>query len=95
MEQSEFTKTILDILSPIGGISANKNKEYVGLYKDGTMFGKISEKKVLLLKHTNRFAEVENTLITRLLKSEKNPVDVDIFLQEVTKAWWLAHDKTS
>lgn len=93
MEQTEFIKIILEILLPISDISTNANKEYVGLYKDGIIFGKILGRKVLLLNHVNKFTEVENTLITRLLKLEKAQSDVDMFLLQATKSWWLARGK--
>lgn len=70
MEQNEFTKTILNILSPISEISTNANDKYIGLYKSSVMFGKIIGQKVFLLNYADKFAEVENSLITRLLKPE-------------------------
>ena len=53
------------------------------------------ENKVFLLNYTNKFAEVENSLITRLLKPELeiDKADLDMFLLEVTKAWWFALGK--
>ena len=92
MEQTEFIKTILDILSSISDISTNTTKEYIGLHKGNIMFGKIVGQKVLLLNHVYKFTEVENTLITKLLKPEleRETADLDIFLRQSTKAWWLA-----
>jgi hypothetical protein len=48
--------------------------------------------KVLLLNHVYKFTEVENTLITKLLKPEleRETADLDIFLRQSTKSWWLA-----
>ena len=56
------------------------------------MFGKIVGQKVLLLNHVYKFTEVENTLITKLLKPEleRETADLDIFLRQSTKSWWLA-----
>jgi hypothetical protein len=92
MKQTEFIKTILDILSSISDISTNTTKEYIGLYKGNIMFGKIVGQKVLLLNHVYKFTEVENTLITKLLKPEleRETADLDIFLRQSTKSWWLA-----
>ena len=92
MEQTEFIKTILNILSSISDISTDTNKEYIGLYKGNIMFGKIVGQKVLLLNHVYKFTEVENTLITKLLKPEleRETADLDIFLRQSTKSWWLA-----
>ena len=92
MKQTEFIKTILDILSSISDISTNTTKEYIGLYKGNIMFGKIVGQKVLLLNHVYKFTEVENknTLITRLLKPKRDTADIDMFLRQSTNAWWLA-----
>ena len=90
MEQTEFIKTILNILSSISDISTSTNKEYIALYKGEIMFGKIVGQKVLLLNHVYKFTEVEDTLITRLLKPKRDTADIDIFLRQSTKAWWLA-----
>ena len=95
MEQTKFIKMILNIMSPISEISTNANDKYIGLYKSSVMFGKILENKVFLLNYTNKFAEVENSLITSLLKPEleRDKADLDMFLLEVTKAWWFALGK--
>ena len=92
MEQPKFVETILDILSSISDISTDTTKEYIGLYKGRIMFGKIMDQKIFLLNHVYIFTEVENTLITRLLKPklERDTADLDIFLLQSTKAWWLA-----
>jgi len=92
MEQTKFIETILDILSSISDISTDTTKEYIALYKGRIMFGKIIEQKIFLLNHVYIFTEVENTLITRLLKPEleRDRADLDIFLLQSTKAWWLA-----
>ena len=50
MKQTEFIKTILDILSSISDISTNTTKEYIGLYKGNIMFGKISWTKGFTIK---------------------------------------------
>lgn len=63
------------------------------MYKGEIMFGKIVGQKVLLLNHVYKFTEVEDTLITRLLKPKRDTADIDIFLRQSTKAWWLACDK--
>ena len=51
-----------------------------------------------LLKESqiNKFIEIENELITRLLrpKNEINQSDLDMFLFETNQAWWLAKGKT-
>jgi hypothetical protein len=65
MDQTEFIKIILNILSPISEISTNANDKY-GLYKSSIMFGKILENKVFLLNYAYKFTEVKNSLITRL-----------------------------
>ena len=96
MLQEEFVNKILDILSSISNVSAIKDKRYIALYKDGVMFGKIISQSVLLLTKNNKFIEVENELITRLLRP-KNKIeqsDLDVFLFEATKSWWLAKRKT-
>ena len=92
MEQTKFIETILDILSSISDISTDITKEYIGLYKGRIMFGKIIEQKIFLLNHVYIFTEVENTLITKLLKPEleRETADLDIFLRQSTKSWWLA-----
>lgn len=90
MEQTKFIKTILDILSSISDISTDTTKEYIGLYKGKIMFGKIIEQKIFLLNHVYIFTEVENTLITKLLKPEPEKEVADMFLLQSTKAWWLA-----
>ena len=92
MEQTKFIETILDILSSISDISTDITKEYIGLYKGRIMFGKIIEQKIFLLNHVYIFTEVESTLITRLLKPEleREAADLDMFLLQSTKAWWLA-----
>jgi hypothetical protein len=81
MEQPKFVETILDILSSISDISTDTTKEYIGLYKGRIMFGKIMDQKIFLLNHVYIFTEVENTLITRLLKPklEIDTADLDIF----------------
>ena len=96
MLQEEFVNKILDILSSISNVSAIKDKRYIALYKDGVMFGKIISQSVLLLTKNNKFIEVENELITRLLrpKNEIDQSDLDTFLFEANKAWWLAKGKT-
>ena len=96
MLQEEFVNKILDILSSISNVSAIKDKRYIALYKDGVMFGKIVEQSVYLLNNRNKFIEVENELITRLLrpKNEIDQSDLDTFLFEANKAWWLAKGKT-
>lgn len=95
MEQTEFIKKILDVLSSISEISTNPNDKYVGLYKSGVMFCKISNNKIFLLNYANEFTEVEDLLITRLLKPKLKieKADSDRFLFEVTKAWWFALGK--
>ena len=92
MEQPKFVETILHILSSISDISTDTTKEYIGLHKGRIMFGKIMDQKIFLLNHVYVFIEVENTLITRLLKPklERDTTDLDIFLLKSTKAWWLA-----
>jgi len=49
-----------------------------------------------LLSNGKKFIEVETELITRLLrpKNQLNQYDLDTFLFEVTKAWWLAKERT-
>ena len=92
----EFVAKILEILSPMPDVTAVKNKGYIVLYKEGVMFGKIIEQSVYLLNNGNKFIEVENELITRLLrpKNKIDQSDIDVFLFETTKAWWLAKGKT-
>ena len=90
MEQTKFVETILDILSSISDISTDTTNEYIGLYKGRIMFGKIIEQKIFLLNHVYIFTEVENTLITRLLKPKRDTADIDMFLRQSTNAWWLA-----
>ena len=96
MIQEEFVNTILDILSPISNITTVKSQGFVGLYKDKVMFGKIISQSVLFLSDDNKFIEVETKLITRLLrpKNKTNQSDLDTFLFEANKAWWLAKGKT-
>lgn len=95
MVQEEFVNKILDILSPISSVSAIKDKRYIALYKDGVMFGKIVEQSVYLLSNGNKFIEVKNELITRLLSKNKiDQCDIDVFLFEANQAWWLAKGKT-
>lgn len=96
MVQEKFVNKILDILSPMPNVSAIKDKRYIALYKDGVMFGKIVEQSVYLLNNGNKFIKVKNELITRLLSKNKiDQCDIDVFLFEATKAWWLAKGKTT
>ena len=96
MVQEEFVNTILDILSPISNITTAKSQRFVGLYKDNIIFGRIIEQSVYLLSNGKKFIEVETELITRLLrpKNQLNQYDLNTFLFEVTKAWWLAKGRT-
>ena len=96
MVQKKFVNTILEVLSPISNITTVKSKGFVGLYKDKVMFGKIISQSVLFLSDDNKFIEVETELITRLLrpKNKIDQSDLDIFLFEANKAWWLAKGKT-
>ena len=95
MKQEEFTIKILEVLYPMPNVSAIKDKRYIALYKDGVMFGKIVEQSVYLLNNGNKFIKVKNELITRLLSKNKiDQSDLDMFLFEATKAWWLAKGKT-
>ena len=96
MLQEEFVSKILEVLSPMPYVTAIKSKGHIVLYKDGVMFGKIIEQSVYLLSNGNKFIEVETELITRLLrpKNQLNQYDLDTFLFEVTKAWWLAKGRT-
>jgi hypothetical protein len=96
MIHKEFVAKIFEILSPMPDVTAVKNKGYIVLYKEGVMFGKIIEQSVYLLNNGNKFIEVENELITRLLrpKNEIDQSDLDTFLFKANKAWWLAKGKT-
>jgi len=96
MIHEEFVAKILEILSPMPDVTAIKSKGHIVLYKEGVMFGKIIEQSVLLLTKNNKFIEVENELITRLLrpKNEIDQSDLDTFLFEANKARWLAKGKT-
>ena len=96
MIQEEFVAKILEVLSPMPDVTAIKSKGHIVLYKDGVMFGKIIEQSVLLLSKSNKFIEVETELITRLIrpKNEIDQSDLDTFLFEANKAWWLAKGKT-
>ena len=96
MVQEEFVNTILDILSPISNITTVRPQGFVGLYKDDIMFGKIISKSVLFLSDRNKFIKIKSGLIARLVKP-KNQLyqsDLDSFLFEANKAWWLAKGKT-
>ena len=92
----EFVSKILEVLSPLPDVNAIKSKGHIVLYKDGVMFGKIIEQNVLLLSNNNKFIEVETELITRLIrpKNKIDQSDLDTFLFEANKAWWLAKGKT-
>ena len=96
MIQEEFVAKILEILSPMPDVTAIKSKGHIVLYKDGVVFGKVIEQRVCLLSNGNKFIEIENELITRLLrpKNEINQSDFDMFLFEANQAWWLAKGKT-
>ena len=96
MVQEEFFNKILDILSPMPNVTTVKNRDHIVLYKDGVVFGKVIEQRVCLLSNGNKFIEIENDLITRLLrpKNEINQSDLDMFLFEANQAWWLAKGKT-
>ena len=96
MIHEEFVAKILEILSPMPDVTAIKSKGHILLYKEGVMFGKIIEQSVLLLTKNNKFIEVENELITRLLrpKNKIDQSDLDTFLFTANKAWWLAKGKT-
>ncbi len=49
-----------------------------------------------MLSNDNKFIEVKTELITRLFrpKNKIDQSDLDTFLFEVNKAWWLAKGKT-
>ena len=96
MVQEKFVNTILDILSPMPNVTAVKNRGHIVLYKDGVVFGKVIEQRVCLLSNANKFIEIENKLITSLLrpKNEIDQSDLDMFLFEANQAWWLAKGKT-
>jgi hypothetical protein len=49
-----------------------------------------------LLSNDNKFIEVKTEIITRLFrpKNKIDQSDLDTFLFEVNKAWWLAKGKT-
>ena len=87
---------MLDMLLPMPNVTAIKNKEPIILYKDGAMFGKIIKKSVLFLSDGNKFIKMESKLISRLLgpKNQLDQLDLDAFLFEASKAWWLAKGKT-
>ena len=91
----EFVNVILEILSPMSNVNVIKNKGHIVLYKDGVMFGKIIEQSVLLLSNNNKFIEVKNELISRILrpKNQLDQSDCDAFLFRATKSWWLAKNK--
>ena len=95
MVQEEFVAKILEVLSPMPDIIAIKSKGHIVLYKDGVMFGKIIEQNVLLLSNNNKFIEVKNELISRILrpKNQLDQSDCDAFLFKATKSWWLAKSK--
>ena len=60
------------------------------------MLGKIIFKNVLFLSDRNKFIKIKGGLITRLVKP-KNQLyqsDLDSFLFQANKAWWLAKEKT-
>ena len=82
MIQEEFVAKILEIWSPMPDVTAIKSKGHMVLYKNGVMFGKIVEQSVYLLNNGNKFIEVENELITRLLrpKNKIDKSDLDTFL---------------
>jgi hypothetical protein len=96
MIQEKFVAKILEALLPMSDVNAINSKGYTVLYKDGVMFGKIIEQSILLLSKSNKFIEVETELINRLLKpkNEIDQSDLDVFLFETTRAWWLAKGKT-
>jgi len=95
MVQEEFVNKMLEVLSSMSDVTAIKSKDHIVLYKDGVIFGKIIEQSILLLTKSNKFIKVETELITRLLrpKNKIDQCDLDIFLFEATKAWWLAKGK--
>ena len=95
MIQEEFVAKILEILSPMPDVTAIKSKNHIVLYKNGVMFGKIIEQTVLLLNNGNKFVEVENEIIARILrpKNQLDQSDCDAFLFRATKSWWLAKNK--
>ena len=96
MVQEKFVNTILEVLSPISNITTVRHQGFVGLYKDDIMFGKIISKSVLFLSDRNKFIKIKSGLIARLAKP-KNQLyqsDLDSFLFEANKAWWLAKGKT-
>lgn len=47
MMQEEFVNQILDILSPMPNVTAVKNRGHIVLYKDGVVFGKVIEQRVV------------------------------------------------
>ena len=49
-----------------------------------------------MLSNDNKFIEVKTEIITRLFrpKNKIDQSDLDTFLFEVNKAWWLAKGKT-
>ena len=59
------------------------------------MFGKIISKSVLFLSDRNKFIKIKSGLIGRLLrpKNRLDHSDLDAFLFQANKAWWLAKSK--
>ncbi len=91
----EFVNVILDVLLPMPNVTAVQNRGHIVLYKDGVIFGKILAQSVWFLSDRNKFIKMETELIARLFKpkNQLNQSDLDTFLFEANKAWWLAKGK--
>jgi hypothetical protein len=91
----EFVNVILDVLLPMPNVTAVQNRGHIVLYKDGVIFGKILAQSVWFLSDRNKFIKMETELIARIFKpkNQLNQSDLDTFLFEANKAWWLAKGK--
>ncbi|RTK94123.1 MAG: hypothetical protein EKK64_09095 [Neisseriaceae bacterium] len=76
-------------------VTAVQNRGHIVLYKDGVIFGKILAQSVWFLSDRNKFIKMETELIARLFKpkNQLNQSDLDTFLFEANKVWWLAKGK--
>jgi len=91
----EFVNVILDVLLPMPNVTEVQNRGHIVLYKDGVIFDKILAQSVWFLSDRNKFIKMETELIARLFKhkNQLNQSDLDTFLFEANKAWWLAKGK--
>ena len=91
--ESEFAEQVIDVLWTMGSVVAKENQTVIELYKDNILFGKIENKKILLMDSSGVFSEVNKELVTQALKERRQYIYRDKLLVIMTKAYWLARKR--